>query len=411
MGRGLGKQAMLSMSEDDPVHAFVPYPPAHVASATSGPLSGLTLAVKDIFDVAGYPTGCGQPTKLALSGIKTATAPIVRRFLDAGARFVGKTHTVELAYSLNGINNHFGTPINPAAPDRVPGGSSSGSAAAVAARLVDIGLGSDTGGSVRGPASYCGLFGIRPTHDRLPLDGTMPLAASFDTPGWFARDHRTFERVGAVVLGADANPLPDMPRLLQAEDCFGLAEKGPTRLLDTMVKRIDRMFAPMEGVTAAGPGFDSLYWAFRRLQGVESWVSHGDFITRWRPALGPGIGERFEYGRSVSKAEVKESLATRKLQRAHMAKLLGSDGVLILPTVPGPAPLLKATDAELEASRGQSLRLLCLSGLSGFPQVTIPAGIHDGGPFGLSLIGPPGSDLSLVRLAGRVAKAGALQIA
>ena len=130
----------------------------------------------------------------------------------------------------------------------------------------------------------------------------------------------------------------------------------------------------MEGVTAAGPGFDSLYWAFRRLQGVESWISHGDFITRWRPALGPGIGERFEYGRSVSKAEVKESLATRKLQRAHMAKLLGSDGVLILPTVPGPAPLLKATDAELEASRGQSLRLLCLSGLSGFPQVRFPPG-------------------------------------
>lgn len=399
------------MTEDDPVHAFVPFPPVPVASATQGPLAGLTLAVKDIFDVAGYPTGCGQPTMLALSGLKAANAPIVQRFLDAGARFVGKTHTVELAYSLNGINNHFGTPINPAAPDRVPGGSSSGSAAAVAAKLADIGLGSDTGGSVRGPASYCGLFGIRPTHGRLPLDATMPLAPSLDTPGWFTRDHRTFERVGAAVLGDDPASLPETPRLLMAEDCFGLAEEPVARLLEPIVRRIDRMLAPLTGVRAASPDFEPLYWAFRRLQGIESWQSHGDFIQRWRPALAPGIAERFAYGRAVTDAEVQESLAARKVQRAHMAQLLDADGVLVLPTVPGPAPLLSATDKELEASRGQSLRLLCLSGLSGFPQVTIPAGEHDGAPVGLSIIGPPGSDLSLVRLAGRVAKAAALQIA
>ncbi|WP_406854853.1 amidase [Alsobacter sp. KACC 23698] len=398
-------------TQDDPVHAFMPYPEHPVANAPSGPLAGLTLAVKDIFDVAGYRTGCGQPTKLALSDVKPQNAPIVQRFLDAGARFVGKTHTVELAYSLNGKNNHFGTPINPAAPDRVPGGSSSGSAAATAGRLCDIGLGSDTGGSVRGPASYCGLYGIRPTHGRLPLDLTMPLAASFDTPGWFTRDERTFERVGAAILGDDPHPLAGTPRLLKAEDCFGLAEDAPVRQLETLLGRIDRMLHPINGTTVAAPDFDALYWAFRWLQGVESWQSHGAFITAFKPALGPGIGERFEYGRTVTEKDATEGRSIRESFRRHLGLLLGADGVLMLPTVPGPAPLLAADEAALETSRAQSLRLLCLSGLSGFPQVSIPAGEHEGGPFGLSLIGPAGSDLSLVRLAGEVARAMAVKIA
>ncbi|MHB2165444.1 amidase [Alsobacter sp. R-9] len=399
------------LDADDAVHAFVPYPPAPVASATSGPLEGLTLAVKDIFDVAGYPTGCGNPTKLALSGIKTATAPIARRFLDAGARFVGKTHTVELAYSLNGLNDHFGTPTNPADPQRVPGGSSSGSAAATAARLCDIGLGSDTGGSVRGPASYCGIFGIRPTHGRLPLDMTMPLAPTFDTPGWFTRDARTFERVAAAIFDADTAPLPAEVRLLKADDCFALAQDGPRRALDAVVARIDTMLRPVEEIRAVPGGFDPLYWAFRRLQGTESWQSHGDFITRWRPALMPAIADRFFYGRDVSKADVKESVAVRKAFRAAFRSMLGTDGVLLLPTVPGPAPRLDASGEALEADRAQALRLLCLSGLSGCPQVSIPAGFQDGAPFGLSLIGPAGSDLSLVRLAVKVARAAAVRIA
>lgn len=396
---------------DDAVHAFVPYPAAPVAHATSGPLSGLTLGVKDIFDVAGYPTGCGQPTKLALSGVKTATAPIVRRFLDAGARFVGKTHTVELAYSLNGINTHFGTPVNPAAPERVPGGSSSGSAAAVAARLCDIGLGSDTGGSVRGPASYCGLFGIRPTHGRLPLAMTMPLAESLDTPGWFARDGKVFERVAAAVFDADPAPLPPEPRLLKATDCFALAHDSARPAIEAVADRIDRMVAPLTETRAAPRGFDPLYWAFRRIQGVESWESHGDFITRWKPALMPAIAERFAYGRGVTKAEVRESRADRKAFRSSFHALLGSDGVLLLPTVPGAAPRLQATPEELELDRAQALRLLCLAGLSGCPQVSIPVAFDGGDPFGLSLIGPPGSDLSLARLAVRVARAAAMRMA
>src|SRR5687767_6592237 len=195
--------------DSDPARAFLPYPPVEVPKAASGPLAGLTFAVKDLFDVAGYPTGGGSPHVLAMSGVKTRTAPIVQRLLDAGARFVGKTHTDELAFSLNGKNAHFGTPVNGGAPDRIPGGSSSGSASAVSNGLCDVALGTDTGGSVRGPASHCGLFGLRPTHGRVSLKGAHDLAPSFDTCGFFARDAATFRRVGEVILGDDPAPLPE----------------------------------------------------------------------------------------------------------------------------------------------------------------------------------------------------------
>ena len=122
----------------DPAHAFVPYPDVPVPHAGHGPLCGLSFGVKDLFDVAGYPTGGGNPLMLAMSGVKTHTAPTVQRLLDAGARFVGKTVTDELAFSMNGNNAHFGAPLNGAAPDRISGGSSSGSASAVSSKLCDL---------------------------------------------------------------------------------------------------------------------------------------------------------------------------------------------------------------------------------------------------------------------------------
>lgn len=250
------------MIENDPFRCFVPYPQAPVKHASSGPLEGLTLAVKDLFDVKGYPTGAGSPTVLAMSGVKPRTAPIVKAFLDAGARFVGKTHTDELAFSLNGKNAHFGAPINPAAPDRITGGSSSGSMAAVAGRLADIGLGSDTGGSIRAPASYGGLFGIRPSHGRLSLKRVWPLAASLDTAGFFARDGEVFARAAKAVLGRDRVTLPELPRLLLADDLFAQAVPEAERILRNVVQRIVPILGQPESVRAVRD-MDALYWAFR----------------------------------------------------------------------------------------------------------------------------------------------------
>lgn len=398
------------MTYDDPFRCFVPYPDAPVKHSPTGPLAGLTLAVKDLFDVKGYPTGAGSPIVLAQSGIKTKTAPIVKDLLEAGARFVGKTHTDELAFSLNGKNAHFGSPINPAAPDRITGGSSCGSMAAVAGRLADIAVGSDTGGSVRAPASYGGLFGIRPTHGRLSLKRTWPLAESLDTPGWFARDGDVFARVGAVLLGKDRATLPEAPRLLLADDMFGQAVPEAETILRNVVQRAMPSVGQPENVKVVRD-IDALYWAFRWIQGREAWASDGAMIERFAPPLGPGVKERFAFSKAVTDSEYAKGEATRKTFRTRLARLLGQDGVLLLPTVPDIAPLVSADESELEDFRNRALRLLCLSGLSGFPQVTIPVAQREGAPLGLSLIGPKGSDKSLIAFAIAYERATRIRIA
>lgn len=398
------------MTVEDPFRCFVPYPETAVKHAASGPLAGLTLAVKDLFDVKGYPTGAGSPIVLAQSGIKTRTAPMVKLLLDAGARFVGKTHTDELAFSLNGKNAHFGAPINPAAPERITGGSSSGSMAAVAGRLADIALGSDTGGSVRAPASYGGLFGIRPTHRRLSLKRVWPLSESLDTPGWFARDGEVFQRVAAVVFGKDRTELPEVPRLLLADDMFAQAVPEAETVLRNVVQRVTPALGQPEAVKVSRD-LDALYWAFRWAQGREAWESDGAMIERFGMPLGPGVAERFAFSKAVSDAEYARAGAVRTRFRAKLARLLGKDGVLLLPTVPDIAPLVSAQEPELEDFRNRALRLLCLAGLSGFPQVSVPVAQREGAPLGLSLIGPKGSDKSLVAFAVKFERAARVRIA
>lgn len=398
------------MTFDDPFRCFVPYPDAPVKHAVAGPLAGLTLAVKDLFDIKGYPTGAGSPLVLAQSGIKTKTAPIVKELLQAGARFVGKTHTDELAFSLNGQNAHFGSPINPAAPERITGGSSCGSMAAVAGRLADIAVGSDTGGSVRAPASYGGLFGIRPSHGRLSLKRAWPLAESLDTPGWFARDGDIFARVANVLFGPDKTELPEATRLLMADDMFAQAVPEAETILRNVVQRTVPTLGQPEGVKLVRD-LDALYWAFRWIQGREAWLSDGPMIERFNPPLGPGVKERFAFSKAVTDAEYAKGEATRKSFRTRLARLLGQNGVLILPTMPDVAPLIAAKESELEDFRNRALRLLCLAGLSGFPQVTIPVAQREGAPLGLSLIGPKGSDRSLVAFAVRYERAARIRIA
>ena len=388
------------MTTRDHVRAFMPYPDAEVAHAASGPLAGLSFAVKDLFDVAGYPTGGGQPFVLAMSGLKTDIAPTVQRLLDAGARFVGKTVTDELAFSMNGQNAHFGAPVNGAAADRISGGSSSGSASAVSNGLCDFALGSDTGGSVRAPANHCGLVGLRPTHGRISLEAVMDLAPSLDTCGWFARDIATYARVADVLLGADAAPLPaEGVRLLAPTDVWDLlapevreAQAGPRR-------RIESLLGAAAPVAAVLDGFDTMYWSFRFVQGREAWRSDGALIDRFAPPLGPGVRDRFAWAREVTQAQYDEASAFRARFRAHLGALLGSDGVLLMPTMPDVAPLVAAGEAELEDYRNAATKMLCIAGLSGFPQLSLPLGTRLGAPLGISLLGPAGSDRSLVRLA------------
>ncbi|MER8761826.1 MULTISPECIES: amidase [unclassified Mesorhizobium] len=388
-----------------PLNAFLDLDQVPVANAKSGPLAGLRLAVKDIFDVAGYRTGCGNPQKYRDASPAMATAPAVQALLDSGARFVGKTQTDELAFSLLGLNAHFPSPINPAAPDRVTGGSSSGSAAAVAGGLADIATGSDTGGSIRAPASFCGLIGLRTTHGRIPLDGAMPLAPSLDTFGWFASDIVIYEKVGTVLLGDDPHSHElRRPVTLAALDGLVL---GPHEADEyrAMLRSVASVLGAPRSVGPLSHSTDDLYWCFRKLQGYEAWQSHGAWIAGGDRMLGPGVKERFEHGATIDAATAQCETERRVSFRLELAGLLGDDGVLVLPTAPGAAPLKAASFDDLQTYRERALRLLCLSGLSGFPQITLPLGKTGGAPFGLSLLGPKNSDRQLIALAARILSA------
>lgn len=385
------------MSTIPPLNALLDLPSVNLV-AGSGPLTGETLAVKDIFDIAGLVTGGGNPQRASESSPAIKTAPAVQSLLDAGAHFIGKTQTDELAFSMMGRNAHFPYPVNPAAPDRVTGGSSSGSAAAVAGGLASIAVGSDTGGSIRAPASFCGLIGLRTTHGRISLEGTMPLAPSLDTFGWFARDMALYEQVGSVLLGADAydfrldRPLfiPLLEHLLTGE-----AEDAAYR---AMYGAVCAHLGQARSARQPTASMDDLYLCLRQIQGFEAWAAHGAWISAKERNLGPAVKERFEYGSTINLATYKAQMKRRDLFRSELADLLKDDGVMVMPTVPSAAPLVSTSFDDSQAYRERCVRLFCLSGLSGFPQITLPLGQVHGAPFGISLLGPKGSDRALIRL-------------
>lgn len=390
----------------DDLNAFLDLPEVFVPNAKSGPLAGLTLGVKDIFDVAGYVTGCGNPVKCEGAPARR-TAPAVQKLLDAGAQFAGKTQTEELAFSLFGQNAHYGYPVNPKAPGRVTGGSSSGSAAAVSGGLVDIATGSDTGGSVRAPASFCGLIGLRTSQGRISLEGTMPLAPSLDTFGWFAKDMATYEAVGEVMLGEDEQAFAlSRPLRIRALDAL-LAGPEEAMEYERMVTLVADIVGQPKTIGPSAHPLEDLYLAFRRIQAKEAWAAHGDWISSGDRQMAPAIKERFSFGATVTLAEAIAAGARRKSFRAELGDRLGEDGFLMMPTVPGPAPRSKSSPEEFQAYRERALHMLCWSGLSGFPQISLPIGEVDGAPFGLSLLGPAGSDRALIALGKAVLEAAA----
>ena len=321
-------------------------------------------------------------------------------FLNAGATLVGKTLTDELAFSLNGENHHYGTPVNSAAPDRIPGGSCNGSAAAVAGGMVDFALGSDTGGSVRAPASYCGLYGLRPSHGAVSRNGVMPLAPSFDTVGWFARGASLLERVGDVLLGAGEAATPGP--LLYAGDAFERALPEARDPLDAAVSRLTAEFGPAEPVVVAEEGLDTWLKHFQALQWREIWESHGHWVTQQTPEFGPGIAERFRLASHVSDSAVDRASAARRDIVRRLRDLLSGHAVLVVPSAPGAAPFKGLPQDAVVSYRNRALGILCIAGLGYLPQISVPAAMSEGAPLGLSLVGPPGSDRMLLAMARRL---------
>ena len=378
--------------------AFLPGPRLHVPGAAAGPLAGLTFAVKDLIDVAGSPTGGGNPDWPAFAGTPDRHAAVVQALLDAGASVVGKTVTDEVSLGILGENAHDGTPLNPAAPDRVPGGSSSGSASAVAAGACDFALGTDTGGSVRVPASFCGLYGIRPTHGRIPFSGIAVQAPGSDTCGWFARDAPTFARVAAALFG-EALPDAGPHTLLVATDAFGFADEAVAEALSPMVERLAARIGRRQDVALAPQGLSVWQRAQRVLQGSEAWQTFEPWLDRANPRLAWSVARGLVQGMAFTDTERTAAGLMRQEARARLRHLLQPGTVLCLPTTPFPAP---HRGLPLHALTPLRERISCLTshgGLTGVSQVSIPGATVDGAPVGLSVIGARGADLGLMRVA------------
>lgn len=369
------------------------------APTGSGPLDGLTFGLKDLYDVEGRVTGAGNPDWKRTHEPAGADCAVLGPLLAAGARLAGMTHTDELAFSLSGTNAHYGTPLNAAAPERVPGGSSSGSASVVAAGSAGFAIGTDTGGSVRVPAAHCGLFGIRPTHGAVSLEGCVPLAPGYDTCGWFARDAATLARVGGVLLGIEP-AAPENVRFCVDPKLFALCEPETARHLEARLAAL----GPMETVDI---GLDADAWrnAYFAVQCAELMTVHGDWLRAAKPRFGPEIAARFEAARSITAAEAAAGAALRGEIRQRLHGLLGGGRVLAMPTAPGPAPRLDAGGAAHDDFVFRALALTVAASHAGLPELTVPAGRVDGGPVGLSLMAGPSQDGALLALAGRVAAA------
>ncbi|MBO3733832.1 amidase [Glycomyces niveus] len=360
-----------------------------------GPLAGLRLAVKDLFDLAGVPTGAGNPRWLETHAVPSEDAVAVARLRAAGARVVGKTVTDELAWSLNGTNAHYGTPENPAAPGRVPGGSSSGSASAVALGRADIGLGTDTGGSIRVPASYCGLFGLRPTHGRVSLEGAVPLAPSFDTAGVLTRDAATLRLAMDVLLEGTAEAGP-ITRLLAPQDIWDEIAEATTAAVwpqvEAMGLPIDR--TPFFADSGDVAPLEAARVAYATLQAWEAWQAHGEWIEANEPEFGPGVAMRFANAAKLDSADVAAAQRVRSGVTALVRDRLPDGVALAIPATPGPA--FTIGDAP---NREAIVRLTCIAGLAGAPALAVPAGTVEGLPVGLQLVAAPGGDERLLELA------------
>jgi len=379
----------------DDINAFVPGPRVHIEGRPDGPLSGLTFAAKDLFDVAGQPTGGGNPDWARSNPVPTRHAWAVQRLLDAGATLIGKTITDEVSLGIVGENAFYGTPINNRAPDRVPGGSSSGSAAAVAAGLCDTALGTDTGGSVRVPASFCGLYGIRPTYGRLPVTGMMPQAPSSDTTGWFARDGATFAKVSSVMLG-EAIPTILPRRLIIAVDAFAFADPEVGEALRPMVERLRSFIGDVREEVMAPAGLTQWARAQRTLQPSEAWLTFKDWIDRDNPRFAFNVARNIILGSMIPESERGWARLVRREARGRMRYLLPTGTILCLPTTPFPAPRRGEPLSVASEQRDCLLCLCCHGGLTGVPQVSIPSTTVDGLPVGLSIVGSHGCDATLI---------------
>ena len=395
---------MITVPTDDPVHALVPHTLEEpLWGASDGPLAGLTFMVKDLLAIEGRRVGAGNPDFHDHAVPATDTAPVIAKLLANGASLTGITICDEFFYSVLGTNVHYGQPVNPRAERYVTGGSSCGSAAVVAAAMCDFALGSDTGGSVRVPASFSGLFGLRPTHGRIDTTGMTPMAPSFDTAGFLARDATLFRKLGRVLLD-DARVDAPIERLVLAKDIFAMCEECVNQALRRSLDALSDALPKLEPTEFAGEEIEAWRKAFSTIQGFEIQSTLLPFVQSHNVALGPGIKERFEVASKISYEEAKAAREIRRSVTGRLKAIVQPGTAIVLPTTPTHPPERGIPDGATSAAAFRSLTLqnTCLAGLAGLPQISVPMAEAGGCPTGLSFIGWEGGDEALLDLAVRI---------
>jgi len=359
---------------------------------------GPRVGIKDSIDIEGYPTVLGSAV-FAAAAPAARHAAVVKALLDHGCRLVGKTTMHELAYGVTGINAWAGTPVNPKYPDRVPGGSSSGSAVAVAAGLVDFALGTDTGGSIRIPAACCGVYGLKPTYGRVSRDGVHPAISSLDCVGPFARDLGWIEAAMALIDETFTSlPTPDGVRI-----GVPAVETAPA-IAPAITQAVERALA-RAGVTPQSlklPSFGAAFSAALTIIAFENWATYAHLIDS--PALGADIRTRLLGARDITRDAYAAAEEVRTTFRAEVDAALEHVDALALPTLPDfPLRLTEASDREAALHTTALVRQF---NLSGHPALTVPLDPSAPLPVGLQLIGRHGGDAALCAVARYLIAAG-----
>ena len=370
----------------------------------SGELSGLTFATKDNIDVASEITGYGSPSWAATHPKPVVHAFCVDQLLSAGATCLGKTHTDELAYSLIGINPFYGTPLNPKAPNRVPGGSSSGSASAVANGLVDFAIGTDTGGSVRVPASNCGIWGYRPSHGLISVAGVAALAPSFDTVGVLANTGEVLERVMRVLLAEDKMNHSVAASICFLDDIFQVCDSQIVKLITSVVTEISDHFKTEHlNLSMITDKHINCEWLFAKaglLLSTEIWNTFGAWVESSNPKLSLEVENNFKnFAKPANRKDIQDSLYKTKSFSKQLNEYLYKGNILCFPTTLDLAPRLdQITDEFLSEGNyyPRAMGVTAISGLSHTPEITIPIANPEGVSMGLSFIAGYGQDMMLI---------------
>jgi aspartyl-tRNA(Asn)/glutamyl-tRNA(Gln) amidotransferase subunit A len=370
--------------------------------------AGPTFVVKDLMDVAGEPTGGGGRAPLVER--PHVHAVVVERLLQAGWTAVGKSHTVELAFGAWGSNHALGAPWNPwdARTHRAPGGSSSGSAVAVAAGLCDAALGSDTGGSVRIPAALCGVVGLKPGRGLVSLKGVHPLSPALDTVGVIAPDVATAARMLGVISGPDGAQADRGPFAVDealAADMRGrrFAASPPEQL--GLTPEVARLYLEaVERLRGAGvtvemvspvPALEDSFATNGLIMAAEGWRCWRDWISVNKARMDPWIVRRFEAGRGFTDRHLAQARAQRAADQAAFSRWIAPYDGLLSPTCPLAAPVL----SEIDEAASPLSRLTRSANYLDLPAITVPCGLTPAGlPVGFQVVGKPRDEATVVAL-------------